>query len=53
MSETPANPMIPALDLHDVTVASLKNPTVIVAEGVFDNTAANQNNPNRPPKDVG
>jgi hypothetical protein len=27
--------------------------SVIVAEGVFDNTAANLNNPNQPPKDVG
>jgi ABC-type transporter Mla maintaining outer membrane lipid asymmetry ATPase subunit MlaF len=34
MSETPANPKILALDMRDVTVASLKNPTVIVAEGV-------------------
>jgi len=34
MSETPANAKIPALELRDVTVASMKNPTVIVAEGV-------------------
>ncbi len=34
MSETPANPKIPVLEMRGVTVVSLKNPDVIVAEGV-------------------